>query len=66
MQNKKIIKCIKGFVIDGINDCDESCEMQVGFGKGDCYAECLQCGGDYIKTGQGIVCSSCDNNGVEI
>ena len=62
----KIIKCIKGYVIDGINDCDENCDLQVGIGHGNCYAECLKCGGSYIETENGMVCTDCESNGTDI
>lgn len=60
-----MIKCIKGFTIDGVSACDENCEVQTGLGKGDCYAECLECGGNYIETDEGLVCIECGNNGIE-
>lgn len=53
------IKCMKGFIIDGTHDCDENCEMQTGLGHGDCYAECLECGGYYIQTAEGLICLQC-------
>jgi len=60
----KII-CVRGFIIDDVHDCDEDCEMQTGLGKGDCYAECLECGGDYIETNEGLRCTECGSNGIE-
>ena len=37
-------------IIDSTNDCDKNCELQVGISHNNCYTECLQCGGCYIKT----------------
>ena len=62
----KDVICIKGYIINKKNDCDENCEMQVGLGYGDCYSECLVCGEDNIQTSEGLICSICGNSVVDI
>ena len=57
------IICVKGYIIDGVHDCDENCELQVGISHGNCYAECLKWGSYYIETKEGLLCHDCLDKG---